>query len=72
MGKLRVVWQLLGLPILGLLFFCSTSLKFASWPKMAAEALGIMSAFQASGRRKGQRAPLLSGSTVISFNSEGR
>lgn len=54
--KLRLVWQLIGLRGLGLLLFCSTSLKFTSWPKIAAGALGIMSAFQASGRKKGQKA----------------
>lgn len=47
-----MVWQLLGLRGPGLLFFCSISLKFASWAKRAAGALAIMSAFHASGRKR--------------------
>lgn len=54
-SSLRLVWQLLGLQGPGLLFFCSTSFKFASWCKMAAGALAIMSAFQGSWTKMGQK-----------------
>lgn len=56
-----MVWQLLGLRGPGLLFFCSISLKFASWAKRAAGALAIMSAFHASGRKRAKGARLRAG-----------